>query len=48
MVLNYFSVHLVSNMGSHNTQHALIVLHVSECWLEDVIIRLKHFATIKY
>jgi hypothetical protein len=29
-------------MGSHSTWNGLIVPHISECWTEEGIIRLKH------
>jgi len=35
-------------MGSHSKRYALILPHISECWLEDNLIRPKHVAKIKY
>ena len=48
IILNYFYVHPVSNMGSHIAWYALIVHHISDCWPEDGLTRPKHVATIKY
>jgi len=48
IILNYFFVHLVSNMGFHRTLYAPIVPCICECWPEDGLIRPKHVATIEY
>ena len=48
IILNYFSVHLVSNVGSHSKWYVLIVPHISEYWPIDGLIRQKHIATIKH
>jgi hypothetical protein len=44
--LKYFYVRLVSKMWSHSTWYTLTVLHISECWSEDDLKRMKHVATI--